>query len=441
MTSVRRRKPIGKSGVLREEARLPLPVDLARAGWSLIPVNARNKRPLVDWARYQEEIAPGEQIEAWTKQFPGYAWAVILGRVSGDLIAVDIDSPRGYRWVDEQGGLHGTEGPWAETGRGWVYFFSVPEECSAFTRLVPAEDVEILGNHHTHIVPPATHANGKTYRWCIAPDLTQPIPTAPEWVLDLIRGKDQGQVSSDLSTPVASNTITRYTTPKPKPGPEFHRLISLSHDSETCLRVLRELCHADAEAMERTFLCPLPGHDEKHPSAALYQVPGKPVYFHDFHARDLQYEWLSLPEVFAAVRRGRLSKFGDAEQIVWWLRMLVELGVAELPDLSLPDLPTAAPHAATQIWVHFCLLLRIRELYAPGQYEGGTPFSWSFARRWCGIGSDSTVKTGLDWLRDQGFLQVVVPGKAIGSGRRCTLFGLGPAWRKADSVDAAVSDT
>lgn len=60
-------------------------------GWSVIPINPENKRPLVEWREYQERYPTDEEIDAWWTQYPYAIPAIITGWRSGVYI-VDCDS-------------------------------------------------------------------------------------------------------------------------------------------------------------------------------------------------------------------------------------------------------------------------------------------------------------------------------------------------------------
>ena len=102
-------------------------LDLVDLGFSIVPVKTRTKEPCLRWERYQHERATREQIEQWQQDFPGCSWAAVWGAVSGGVIAIDIDSPAAFGWCQRQGGFNQRWPVWYETGRGWQYFFRVPE--------------------------------------------------------------------------------------------------------------------------------------------------------------------------------------------------------------------------------------------------------------------------------------------------------------------------
>ena len=58
-------------------------------GWSLIPVS-KEKRPLIQWMRYQETKATLEEIEGWIQRWPDMCLGAVTGEISG-IVAIDID--------------------------------------------------------------------------------------------------------------------------------------------------------------------------------------------------------------------------------------------------------------------------------------------------------------------------------------------------------------
>ena len=66
-------------------------------GFSVIPIG-REKKPLVEWKRYQTERATHEQVRAWFEQFPDANIGAVTGAVSG-IVVIDIEKDgdaRGY---------------------------------------------------------------------------------------------------------------------------------------------------------------------------------------------------------------------------------------------------------------------------------------------------------------------------------------------------------
>jgi hypothetical protein len=170
--------------------------------------------------------------------------------------------------------------------------------------------------------------------------------------------------------------------------------------------------------------CVLPGHDDAHPSAALFQQHDGTIRFHDFHQADGR-EWYSLGEVYAAHVTGRLRSLRPGERAIWHLRAAVDTGYLRSPAILASTLPGDAPRPARKLYDGFCRLLEIRALY--DKTQDTAPFSWRFAAEWCGIGSPPTVQKAMTWLLANGYMERVA-GKAPDgtAGRReLTVFRLG----------------
>lgn len=60
-------------------------------GWSVIPISKETKRPLIKWAKFQDETPEEHLIYAWWEQWPDADIAVVTGAVSG-VVVVDCDN-------------------------------------------------------------------------------------------------------------------------------------------------------------------------------------------------------------------------------------------------------------------------------------------------------------------------------------------------------------
>lgn len=92
-------------------------------GWSVIPVNPASKKAgMHEWTPFRSQRASTEQVAAWF-QSPKRAVGVILGAVSGNLAALDFDSPETYKWfAATHPELAGTL-PTEKTARGYHVLF------------------------------------------------------------------------------------------------------------------------------------------------------------------------------------------------------------------------------------------------------------------------------------------------------------------------------
>lgn len=90
------RKPQNNTSDMRSAA-----FALLARGWSVIPVEARGKRPIVPWLEYQSRLATEKEVEAWFGGRRNPNLGIVTGALS-NLVVLDIDahpSGRRYQWV------------------------------------------------------------------------------------------------------------------------------------------------------------------------------------------------------------------------------------------------------------------------------------------------------------------------------------------------------
>ena len=68
----------------------------ADSGRSVIPIRRADKKPYLEWKRFQERIATRDEIEAWFDWWPRANVAIVTSRISG-LAVADADGPTGER--------------------------------------------------------------------------------------------------------------------------------------------------------------------------------------------------------------------------------------------------------------------------------------------------------------------------------------------------------
>jgi len=162
-------------------------------------------------------------------------------------------------------------------------------------------------------------------------------------------------------------------------------------------------CGVEVERLGKAFLCPMPGHEEGSPSAALWQDPNRPhlpIVLHDFHHRGR--EWVPVPDVYASCKLGKDVTLTAAQRASWWIRALHEIGVVEL-DVPTIDLPEDAPRAAQDLLDGFLLLLKVRRAYNPAQ-PATAAYSWRFAGQWAGVRRMGDIQTAMGYLLRRGWL-------------------------------------
>lgn len=160
-------------------------------GWSVIPIEARGKRPLAPWLEYQQRRAGAAQIRKWFATRTKANVAIVTGAIS-DLVVLDIDVTHGgkeslRRLEHEHGDLPRTVE--AITGSGGRHFYFSHPTGVVRNRAGLTQGIDLRGDGGCIVAPPSVHHSGKRYRWkrARAPGECELAPM-PEWLLALARG-------------------------------------------------------------------------------------------------------------------------------------------------------------------------------------------------------------------------------------------------------------
>jgi hypothetical protein len=145
-------------------------------GWSVIPINPRSKKPLIEWDEFQQRLPSQDEIRAWWRRFPKANVGVVTGRVSG-LVVVDVET-RSRDKIREITGRFPTRVR-QRTGRGGVHlFYDYPRGLDRVPCRVDKEaGIDVRADGGYVVAAPSTHPDtGKRYAW-----LDQnPLATQPE---------------------------------------------------------------------------------------------------------------------------------------------------------------------------------------------------------------------------------------------------------------------
>lgn len=153
------------------------------AGLSVIPIEARGKRPLVSWTVYQSRRSSEEEVRGWLMRWPAMNIGVVTGAVSG-IVVLDVDGPRGDKSLHD----NRLELPCTVvslTGNGLHYFFK-HLRAHAPTRAGILPGLDIRGEGGYVVVPPSIHPTGRRYAWGehSSPDDVDIAPL-PEWLVTI----------------------------------------------------------------------------------------------------------------------------------------------------------------------------------------------------------------------------------------------------------------
>lgn len=148
------------------------------AGFSVIPMSPKDKRPLVAWTEYQRRLPEEAEVKDWWAKTPAAMVGVVTGRLSGCAV-VDCDSPEACVKIDSML-PEAFETPIAETPRGGRhYYFRHPEGLQTKTAVMDKVDIRATGG--VAIAPPSINAGGKQYRWLDGLTLCRDsLPEMPE---------------------------------------------------------------------------------------------------------------------------------------------------------------------------------------------------------------------------------------------------------------------
>jgi hypothetical protein len=133
-------------------------------GFSVIPIQPREKKPLIVWDKYQTQRTTEEEIKAWWAKWPDANAGIVTGAISG-LVVIDLDS------VEAKDKLKGllpdydlSVVPRSRTGKGWQLFFRHPRVTTP-NRAGVIPGLDVRGDGGYVVAPPSIHPNGKTYKW------------------------------------------------------------------------------------------------------------------------------------------------------------------------------------------------------------------------------------------------------------------------------------
>ena len=367
-------------------------------GWAVLPLAPGGKEPFTPllpkvkgkrtWKALAQRPATEKDVQNWFARYPDINIGIITGTASG-LVVIDFDTV-------EPKGLPVTA--MARTGRGLHAYLQAKEPYRSCK--FDGGDIKAQGGYV--VAPPSIHPDGSRYEWA---DYLSPEDADLEPYSDMMINRLTG-ISGLSAIGVASININSCYTPPAntnnkrtvRTDTNANPFIGLQKQDDVAFAVLQRF-GVSVKQVGKPFMCLLPGHEEKNPSAALYRLDNGIIALKDFH-RDAGC-WL-LPDVYAACMTGKVEKLKGGERLVWWLRCLADLGYIDPPSMHAHKLPDDAPESVKKLYKGFISLLALRTLYNSEQV--GAPFSWRFAAGWCGISSHSTVQKAMRYLLERGYV-------------------------------------
>ena len=164
----------------------------ARRGFSIIP--CREKKPIVEWKKYQKVRADEAQIRQWWTEHPDAGIGIVTGAISG-LYVVDSDGPNGTTWMKENTTLE----PTVKTPRdGYHYYTCGGNGLGNATNFLPELDFRGEGGY---IVAAPTRTSAGAYI------LMGAMPAQFAQLPDAIKLMLNKQVAPSGTMPAPSGTI------------------------------------------------------------------------------------------------------------------------------------------------------------------------------------------------------------------------------------------
>jgi putative DNA primase/helicase len=159
-------------------------------GFSVFPVKAMSKEPLVPWKGYQTSKASPETIQAWASCMHNVG--IATGAISG-LVVLDLDGKEAVKDA-EKFGLPQTIT--ALTPNGLHLYFRHPGfKVGNRAGLRPGWDIRGDGGYI--VAPGSIHPSGTEYRWENSPESFE-LAEIPDWLLELIT-KPQTNIADNVT--------------------------------------------------------------------------------------------------------------------------------------------------------------------------------------------------------------------------------------------------
>jgi Bifunctional DNA primase/polymerase, N-terminal len=255
------------SGKALEEA-----LRLASMGIALVPIDPVEKKPFYDllpkdeegdrrWWPLRETPATPEQIEWWFWGGSDCNIAIITGQPSG-LAVLDIDGPT-------PPDLHLPDTVVEKTPReegGYHHYFSIDGAQGSGNYRWTDGDIEYrceLKADGRYVICAPSSFGARPYEWLPGHSIFEREPAPlPPGLVEYLEGKHGKETSKRRESRAARSGQT--STRKPARGSRDLRWYEeLRYDEDVAVKIMRK-CGADVVAVGDSFLCPLPGHEERH---------------------------------------------------------------------------------------------------------------------------------------------------------------------------------
>lgn len=210
-------------------------------GWSIFPLKPHTKKPHPQllpkkkdypelfpdvsaedaekptWKPYQVEQASEDQIREWWSADPDAGIAVVLGKVSGGLVAFDFDGD-GADQLAKDNDLHLPPTAISKTGGGGHHFlYRSPVQLATMTTLLEGDNchIELRAEGSYVVLPPSIHPMGTAYEWATPPE---EIVELPDDIRERVqahrqaKGRESAYYAQKLQAKITVGERNQFTT-------------------------------------------------------------------------------------------------------------------------------------------------------------------------------------------------------------------------------------
>lgn len=157
---------------------------LNKLRWPVIPINPKDKKPLIPmWKMYQEEFPTHQQVVIWFKKWEDAMIGIVTGSIS-NLAVIDVDTEEGKEEIYSllSPDFHC---PLCYTPKGLHLYCQYPKDLRNRVRVLKGIDIRAEAGYV--IAPPSKNFTGKQYVWDEKWRVPEtPIPEFPREMLDSI---------------------------------------------------------------------------------------------------------------------------------------------------------------------------------------------------------------------------------------------------------------
>jgi hypothetical protein len=372
-------------------------------GWTSLPLREGGKEPHFEALRYTHgstsqnvllgRPATREQIDAWYARHPNAGVGVMLE--GSRLIVLDFDSGA----VPTQ--MLGS-GPLVQTGRPGLHIYRAVTGDVSLRGLGKRGYLDVKTSGYV-AQPPSVHPSGKSYAWLRSPEESG-VPALEEGLLldalwERIRERREKCTTPPQDTPDTQSVNRLGITP------------SDLGEVDGVEKFVRAVCDRLSIPFGRKFRCVLPGHEERHPSAALWRAGNGRWRYKDFHRSTRTW---SLVEVYASTLSGepveRVAEWGAPSLAHWKRRLMVETGFLEPVSVVLPTLPTGASACCSRVYEAVREIFSVRWSQEPG---APAPLTREFLARWARVSVPTAERAKGELIRNK----IIVPDEMAGRTR------------------------